>query len=74
MCAGIKSKYNLNKSFLEFLYRTDNWINEGFGWIIESLNGEYIDISIYSQLSGTAYIKFATNLRISMKGLINIRK
>ena len=29
----------LNKSFQEILYRIDNWINEGSGWIIESIDG-----------------------------------
>ena len=28
-------KYDLDKSFQEILYRIDNWINEGSGWIIE---------------------------------------
>ena len=28
-------KYDFDKSFQEILYRIDNWINEGPGWIIE---------------------------------------
>ena len=28
-------KYDLDKSFQGILYRIDNWINEGSGWIIE---------------------------------------
>ena len=31
----INSKYNLDISFQEILYRIDNWVNEGYGWIIE---------------------------------------
>ena len=42
----INSEYNLDKSFQETLYRIDNWINEGSGWIVESINGEYVNISI----------------------------
>ena len=38
----INVKYNLDKSFQEVFYRIDNWINEGSGWIIESINGEYV--------------------------------
>ena len=38
----INVKYNLDKSFQEIFYRIDNWINEGSGWIIESINGEYV--------------------------------
>ena len=32
-------KYTLDKSYQDILYRIDNWINEGFGWIIESIEG-----------------------------------
>ena len=28
-------KYDLDKSFQEILYRIDNWINEGSGWITD---------------------------------------
>ena len=43
----INSEYYLDKSFQEILYRIDNWINEGSGWIIESINGKYVNISMY---------------------------
>ena len=36
-------KYILDKSFQETLYRTDNWINEGSGWVIKSVNKEYVN-------------------------------
>ena len=36
----INFDYFLDKSFQEILYRTDNWINKGSGWIIESIDGE----------------------------------
>ena len=41
-------KYGLDKSFQEILYRINNWVNEGSGWIIESIEGQYVNISIYS--------------------------
>ena len=41
-------KYNLEKSFEEILYRINNWINEGYGWIIESIEAPYVNISVYS--------------------------
>ena len=44
-------KHTLDKSFQEILYRIDNLINEGSGWIIESINGEYVNISVYRPLS-----------------------
>ena len=34
------AKYMLDKSFQESLYRMDNWINEGSGWVNESVNKE----------------------------------
>ena len=49
-------KYGLYKSSKEILYRRDNWINEGSGWIIESINDEYVNISVYSPLIGSTYI------------------
>ena len=34
-------KHMLDKSFQEIFYRIDNWINEGSGWVIESVDAEY---------------------------------
>ena len=31
----INHKFGLKNVFKEILYRIDNWINEGSGWIIE---------------------------------------
>ena len=63
----------LDRSFQEVLYKIDNWINEGSGRVIESINGEYVNISIYNLLSGSPYIELPHKLRNSMKGLINIK-
>ena len=41
-------KYGLDKSFQGILCKIDNWINERSGWIIELINGEYVNISVYS--------------------------
>ena len=30
--------------------RIDNWIREESGWIVESFDGEYVNVSIYSPL------------------------
>ena len=66
-------KYMLDKSFQEILYRIYNWINEGSGWVIESVNKEYVNISIFSPLSGSTYIELPRRLKNSMKCLINIK-
>ena len=49
------------------------WINKGSGWIIESVDGEYMNISAYSPLMGSAYIELPNGLKNPMKGLINIK-
>ena len=41
-------KYHLHKSFQEVLYKIDYWINEGTGWVIEIVDAEYVNISIYT--------------------------
>ena len=69
----INSEYNLDKSFQEILYRINNWINERSGWVIESMDGEYVNISIFSPLSGSSYIELPVKLKHLMKGLINIK-
>ena len=66
-------KYDLCKSFQEMLYRIDNWINEGSGWIIESVAAEYVIISIYNPLIGSTYVELPDKLKNPMKGLINIK-
>ena len=55
----INFKYDLDESFQEVLYRIGSWINEGSGWsgcIIESVDAEYVNISVYSPLSESTYI------------------
>ena len=50
-----------------------NWINEGSGWIVESIDGEYVNISDYSPLVGSTYIELPDKAKNSMKGLIKIK-
>ena len=68
----INSKYMLDKSFQEILYIVDYWINERSGRVIESIDAEYVNISVPSPLSGGTYIDLPWGLRNSMKGLIDI--
>ena len=69
----INHRYKLNKSFQEILYRIDAWINKGSGWIIESIELQYINISAYKPLVGSSYIDLPIELRSPRKGLINIK-
>ena len=34
----INHKFSLENAFQEILYRIDNWINEGSGWVVELNN------------------------------------
>ena len=63
----------IDKSFSEILFRLDNWINEGSGWVIERVNDQYLNISQYSPLVGSSFIELPGELRNFKKGLINLR-
>ena len=63
----------LENSFQEILCRIDNWINDGSSWMIESIEAEYVNISIYSPLSASSYIELLNELKNTMKDLINIK-
>ena len=51
----------------------DVWINEGSGWIVESIESQYINISTYRPLSGSSYMSLLEKLQSPRKGLINIK-
>ena len=69
----INNKYNLDKSFQEILYRIDNWINQGSDWVFEEIHNQYLNVSSYSPLIGSTYIKLTNELKHSRKGLISIQ-
>ena len=69
----INHRFRLENSFQEILYMIDVWINEGSGWIVESIGSQYINISTYRPLSGSSYVKLPVELRSPEKGLINIK-
>ena len=65
----INHKFDLQQGFQEILYRTDNWINEGSGWIVESIDSQYINISAFKTLSGSSYIKLPVELKNLKKNI-----
>ena len=69
----INHRFKLENSFQDNLYLIDNWINEGSGWIAESIESRYINISTYRPLSGSFYISLPEKLKNPRKGLINIK-
>ena len=52
----INHRFKLENAFQKTLYLTDNWINEGSDWTVESIESHYIIISIYRPLSGSSHI------------------
>ena len=69
----INDNYKLDQSFQEIIYRLDNWINNGSGWIVKEIYSQYLNVSFYSLLSGKNYIKLPDELQYPMKGLISIK-
>ena len=69
----ISHRYKLDQSFQEILFRIDAWINRDSGWIIELIESQYINISIYRPLVGSSYIDLPIELKHPKKGLINIK-
>ena len=70
----INHRFKLQKSFQEILYMIDAWINNGSGWIIESVESQDINISTYWPLLERTYIDLPIELKSPRKGLINIKK
>ena len=68
----INSKFSLNHSFQEIIYRIDNWISEGSGWFIKEIQNQYLNVSTYSPFIGSTYMELPNELKISKKGLINL--
>ena len=69
----VNDRFDLEKSFQEILYRIDNWINEGSGWIVESIKSQYINISTFRPLIGSSYIGLPVELKNPKKELTNIK-
>ena len=63
----------LQTSRQELMKSIAQWITEGSGWTIKSVDGHYINLTIYKPLKGSSYIQLPTELRNSAKGLINLK-
>ena len=51
----------------------DTWINNGSGWIIESIELQYINISTYRPVAGNFYIDLPVEWKHPRKGLFHIK-
>ena len=69
----IGDKYFLDKYFNVIIFRLENWLSHGSGWIVEEIVSQYLNLSGYLPLSGSTYVKLPKELSHLMKGLMNIQ-
>ena len=55
------------------LNQISQWISEGSGWTIQSVDSHYLNIVKYKPMKGSSYIQLPYELRNSSKGLINMK-
>ena len=67
------TNYFLNQCFNEIIFRLENWISHGSGWIVDNILSQYLNISSYKPLSGSTYCKLPKELSHPMKSFINIQ-
>jgi len=49
------------------------WISEGSGWTIKSVDGHFINVVMYRPLKGSSYIPLPKELQNPAKGIINMK-
>jgi len=57
----------------QIVRRIAQWLSEGSGWIIESVDKHYLNIVKYKPMKGSSYIQLPKELRHSAKGLVNMK-
>ena len=63
----------LQSSKQQILNMIAQWVSEGSGWTIQSVDNHYLNIVQYQPMKGSSYIKLPQELRNSKKGLINMK-
>ena len=63
----------LQMSKQNILNLISQWISEGSGWTIQSVDSHYLNIAKYEPMKGSSYIQLPNELRNSAKGLINMK-
>ena len=73
----IINKTEINKSLQSskdnILNMIAQWISDGSGWTVESVDNHYLNIVQYQPLKGSSYIKLPQELSHPRKGLINMK-
>ena len=64
---------SLQMSKQNILNLISQWISEGSGWTIQSVDSHYLNIVKYKPMKGSSYIQLPHELRNSAKGLINMK-
>ena len=64
-------KLAIQASQQQILNKIAQWISEGSGWTIQSIENHYINIVNYDPLKGSSYIKLPQELK--NRGLINLK-
>ena len=57
----------------QIVNRIQQWISEGSGWTIQSVDSHFINVVEYRPLKGSSYIPLPKKLQKSAKGLINLK-
>ena len=57
----------------QIVNKIQQWISEGSGWTIQSVDGHFINVVTYRPLNGSSYIPLPKKLQNSAKGLINLK-
>ena len=63
----------LQTSRQELMKIIGQWLSEGSGWTIKSVDAHYINLTKYAPMNGSSYIQLPTEPRNSAKGLINLK-
>ena len=63
----------LQMSKQNILNKIAQWISEGSGWTVQSVDNHYLNIAKYEPMKGSSYIQLPNELRNSKKGLINMK-
>ena len=57
----------------QILNKIAQWISEGSGWIIKSIDNHHLNIVHYKPTKGSSYLKLPIELQHNKKGLINLQ-
>ena len=63
----------LQKTQNYIINKIQQWISEGSGWVVKTVDGHFINVLKYKPLRGSSYISLPEELRNSAKGIINIK-